>query len=454
MPASVYKLVFRDPNLEKHVPNKIQIRTCTTDTVKIVGTCKLYLVHLDTKKLVETTFYVAANDSSMLLSFNTTLDLDLIQPRSRLDYLPPSASLITSTQDHPKETRQAQPYVHRSQQVATQSNQQVETNQNRKQQISKLITSKDQIMAQYPDGFEGIGKFLGPPYTIHLDPSIPPKQTPCQPVPIHLKESFKKEIDKMLQVGVLKPVTEATPWINSIVLVKSKDKEGNLKLCICLDPTNFSKAIICKPYHFKMPDDIAHLIVDACIMRVCDCQKGYWHQELDESSSFLTTFNTEFGHYRYTVMPFRTTVDGDVFQHKLDQCFGHIPNVIVIADDIMVGWKMQNHRDHDQTLTTLLQTAKACDVRFELWKTAIQANWSWVFGGNIHSTWPQAGTKQGENYSWNATTKLQEINTIIYRNGKLPVQVFCPLVGTCSRSCQKKRFHSTGDLNMKSLSSL
>ena len=89
MPASVYKLVFRDPNLEKLIPNRLQIGTYTNDTVKIVGSCKLYLVHLDTKKLIETIFYVATNDGSMLLSCKSTLALDLIQPRSRLVYLPP-----------------------------------------------------------------------------------------------------------------------------------------------------------------------------------------------------------------------------------------------------------------------------------------------------------------------------------------------------------------------------
>ena len=93
-----------------------------------------------------------------------------------------------------------------------------------------MITSKDHIMRHHPDVFDGIGKFLDPPYTIHLDPSIQPKQTPCRPVPIHLKETFKKEIDKMLQVGVLKSVTEATPWINSFVLVELKEKSRNLKL--------------------------------------------------------------------------------------------------------------------------------------------------------------------------------------------------------------------------------
>ena len=74
-------------------------------------------------------------------------------------------------------------------------------------------------------------------------------------------------------------------------------------------------------------------------MTVCDCKKGYWHQEIDEASSFLTTFNTKFGRFQYTVMPFGITVTGDVFQQKLDQCFSHLKNVIVIADDIMVVGK-------------------------------------------------------------------------------------------------------------------
>ena len=189
----------------------------------------------------------------------------------------------------------------------------------RKQDVTKPITTKEQILSHYPDVFEGIGKIPSPPYSIQLDPSVPSKQTPCCPVPVHLKESFKQEIDKMLKAGILKLVHEATPGINSFVLVEGKDKLGGLKLCIYLDPTNLNKAIIRETYHFKTPVDIAHLIAVACIMTMCDCKKGYWHQELDEASSFLTTFNTEFGRYRYTVMPFGTTVVGDVFQHKLDQ---------------------------------------------------------------------------------------------------------------------------------------
>ena len=117
-----------------------------------------------------------------------------------------------------------------------------------------------------------------------------------------------------------------------------------------------------EPYHFKTLKDIAHLPADVYIMTMSDCKKGYWHQELDEASSFLTTPNTELGRFRYTVMPFGTSVAGEVFQCKLDQCFGYLKNVIVITNDIMIVDKKPSHSDHDQALTALFETARECNV--------------------------------------------------------------------------------------------
>ena len=85
-------------------------------------------------------------------------------------------------------------------------------------------------MARFPDVFEGVGKFPDEPYKILLDPKVTHKQAPCRPVPIHLKQAFKAEIDKMLKAGVLKPVQEAAPWINSFVLVKGNGQHGQPKL--------------------------------------------------------------------------------------------------------------------------------------------------------------------------------------------------------------------------------
>ena len=177
------------------------------------------------------------------------------------------------------------------------------------------------------------------------------------------QRAIQARIDKMLQAGILKPVHQATPWINSFVLVEGKDKLGKLKLRISLDPTNLNKAIVCEPYHFKTPEDIAHLLADTYDITIGDCRKGYWHQQLDEASSFLTTFNTELGRFCYTVMPFVATVAVDVFQCKLDEYFRKIEQVIIIADDIMIAGCKPDPSSHDQTFTNLLQAAKECNMK-------------------------------------------------------------------------------------------
>ena len=122
------------------------------------------------------------------------------QPHTRLDYNPPRATLITSSLDHPRKTKRVSP----------QCTSQVVTVPDAKQLVSKLVTSKEQILQRYPDVFEGFGCFSGPLYCIWLDQGITPKQTPCRPIPVHLKEAFQQGIDKMLKAGILKPVHEAT----------------------------------------------------------------------------------------------------------------------------------------------------------------------------------------------------------------------------------------------------
>ena len=226
----------------------------------------------------------------------------------------------------------------------------------------------------------------------------------------------------MLQAGVLVPVHEATPWIDSFVLVESKDKLGNLKLHICLDPTNLNKAITREPYHFRMPEDIAHLLADACVMTVCDCKKGYWYQKLDEASSYLTTFNMELGRYRYTVMPFGITVAGDVFQRKLDQYFGQIEQVIVIADDIMVVCNQANHRDHDIALTNLLETARKSNICLNFDKLAYKKTEVDFFG----ETYTMDGWKP-------AQSKVSAISDMPPSTSKKQVQSFIGMVNYLSK---------------------
>ena len=164
-----------------------------------------------------------------------------------------------------------------------------------------------------------------------------------------------------------------------------------------------------------MPEDIAHLLADACILTVCACKKGYWHQKLHQASYYLKTFNTEIGRFRYTVMPFGITAPSDVFQRQLDQCFGKIDQLIVIVDDIMVVGQQHNHKDHDVALTNLLESARKCNIRLNFDKLQYKKTEGDFFG----ETYTTDGCKPVQS-KVSATTNLQMASTIIYRLGQLP----------------------------------
>ena len=79
-------------------------------------------------------------------------------------------------------------------------------------------------------------------------------------------------------------------------------------------------------------------------------------------------------------MPFVATVAGDVLQCKFDQCFGHLKNVIVIADDIMIVGKKPSHSNYDQAWTTLLETDRECNVQLNYKKLQYKKQEIDIFG--------------------------------------------------------------------------
>ena len=86
-------------------PCNLKIGTYMADTIRIIGTTMIYLIHPDSKQPTEMTFHIASSEGSVLLSCNTSLHLGLIHHRSRLDYLPPWASLINQQRRPPKKNK-------------------------------------------------------------------------------------------------------------------------------------------------------------------------------------------------------------------------------------------------------------------------------------------------------------------------------------------------------------
>ena len=72
------------------------------------------------------------------------------------------------------------------------------------------------IFQEYADVFEGIGCLEGS-YHIEIDPSAKPIIHPPRRVPVTLKDSLKKELDRMVKEEILAPVNDPTDWVSSMV---------------------------------------------------------------------------------------------------------------------------------------------------------------------------------------------------------------------------------------------
>ena len=102
MPISVYKLLYKDPDCQKPAPsNKSNMTTYSTEKIQIVGSCNLFVLHLDTKCLQEVTFQVAYHEGRVIISCATSLVLGFLQPHGDLDVIPDKGSLIYSKADLP-----------------------------------------------------------------------------------------------------------------------------------------------------------------------------------------------------------------------------------------------------------------------------------------------------------------------------------------------------------------
>jgi hypothetical protein len=80
------------------------------------------------------------------------------------------------------------------------------------------VNTTSDILHEYADVFKGIG-CLDESYHIEIDPTVKPVIHPPRRVSVTLKDPLKKELDRMVEEGILAPVNEPTDWVSSMVTV-------------------------------------------------------------------------------------------------------------------------------------------------------------------------------------------------------------------------------------------
>lgn len=221
------------------------------------------------------------------------------------------------------------------------------------------------ILDKYNEVFEGIGLLPGE-HKIHIKPDVEGHIDAPRKLPFKLKEKVKTELESMVKNGIIKKVEEPCKFVSSMVCVEKANKAKSLR--ICLDPKYVNKQIVRPKLNIPTVESLTSDLSGSKYFSVFDASCGFWSLKLDNESSKLTAFNTEFGIFCYLRMPFGISVASEVFQHALQNLLSDIPNLVVYIDDILIY--AQTKEEHDKIVAQFLEKAKLIGLKLN--KTKIQ----------------------------------------------------------------------------------
>lgn len=216
--------------------------------------------------------------------------------------------------------------------------------------------TKEDILVEYDDLFHGLGRMPGT-YHIDMDETVRPVKRTNRRVPVGMRQPLKDKLDQLEQDEIIRKVTTPTQWVNNIVVVKKPHK-----IRICLDPLELNKGIQRSHYPIPTIDEITPRLSNARMFTVVDAKDGFLQVVLDEQSSYLTTFWTAHGRYRWLRMPFGISSAPEEFQRRLDECLEGLENVAVIADDIIIYGNGEDdasaEKSHDNALKAVFDRCR------------------------------------------------------------------------------------------------
>ena len=161
----------------------------------------------------------------------------------------------------------------------------------------KPLLTKDKILQDYKDVFEGLGNIGKASFTV--DPEVTPVHHAPRSIAVTLHKEVKAKLEELEKKNILVKETEPTDWISSMVVVAKPGKIRN-----CLDPKDLNKGIRRPKYQLRTLEEVLPKLSKAKVFTTLDAKDGFYQITLDERSSKLTTLWTPFGRYRYLRIPF------------------------------------------------------------------------------------------------------------------------------------------------------
>ena len=159
-------------------------------------------------------------------------------------------------------------------------NAEIELNKSQKSKIRQLLQQNIEIFATKEDPF---GHTDLVKHKIVTETDLPIKQ-PVRRPPLHLRGEAQKEVDRMLEHGVIEP--SESPWASPVVLVRKKD--GTLRYCI--DYRKLNSVTRKDSYPLPRIDESLDSLAETQYFSTLDLDSDYWQIGLDEDAKQKSAF--------------------------------------------------------------------------------------------------------------------------------------------------------------------
>lgn len=194
---------------------------------------------------------------------------------------------------------------------------------------------------QYPSIFsDKLGRFNKYKVSLQLKDNSKPVFIRARPIAFALREKIDKEIDRLLSLGVLVPVSHAQ-YASPIVPVLKKS--GSIRICADYS-TGVNKQLVVDQYPLPTITELFAKLHGGQQFTKLDLSNAYNQFELDEKSQELTCINTHRGIFRYTRMVFGLSPAPSLFQRAMESVLAGVPGTLCLLDDVLVtGENTEQH---------------------------------------------------------------------------------------------------------------
>ncbi|XP_056009456.1 uncharacterized protein K02A2.6-like [Ostrea edulis] len=268
----------------------------------------------------------------------------------------------------------------------------------------------EQIMSKFKDVFsEEFGALKDIKAKITLKSDAKPKFCKARPVPHSLKPVVDKELDRLIQLGILTPV-KYSEWATPIVVVPKRD--GTVRICgdfkVTLNPN-----IEIDQYPLPRVDDIFSSLTGGHHFTKIDLKNAYLQMEVEEDQRKLLTINTHKGLFQFNKLMFGVASAPAVWQRAMDQVLQGILRVHCMIDDMIItGCTRENHIENLEKVLSRLQAfnLKANIKKCDIFKESIKFCGHKIDRCGLHKTEEKVRAVVNTNYPSSVTEFLGLVN--------------------------------------------